>query len=524
MNKKLFLLTALFFFVFRVEAQDYEKLDHITDNFDKVITDKQKRIAVLLEGDRSYGLYNRLFSEYMSFKYDSAYKYVTESLRMANSLNDKEKIYDCLLKYAHILSVAGHFQEAVAVLGKINPDSVKNNLKTAYFANQADLFLYRSEFTEESEFFLQMRDSSIYYHKKIIEYSNPDCYEYTFSKAVLSAEEKDFVSAINTLENYLNNNKPNSRTYSIITGTLAYYYLCLGQMETAEKYYLLSAENDLENAIIENNSLRRLAEILFDKGDYQRAFKYLMICSQCANFYGSKLRNVQIAKIHDKIITSYSNEKKNVHNRTLLFLVIISVVAFVLVFLTIKLISKNKRYIIANHKITVINNELDSTLMQLKVANNSLKEYNKIKDEYIGRFMEVCSMIIENACQKHKIVNKLAREKKMAELYAEIKNEDFITENTKLFYDNFDEAFLNLFPDFGTKVNGFLKPEFQFVVKDKTLTTELRILALLRLGFSDNKQIASILRSSITTIYTYRSKIRSKALDKDGFEDAVKSL
>ena len=90
MNKKIFLLTALFFFVFRVEAQDYEKLDHITDNFDKVITDKQKRIAVLLEGDRSYGLYNRLFSEYMSFKYDSAYKYVTESLRIANSLSDKE--------------------------------------------------------------------------------------------------------------------------------------------------------------------------------------------------------------------------------------------------------------------------------------------------------------------------------------------------------------------------------------------------------------------------------------------------
>jgi ATP/maltotriose-dependent transcriptional regulator MalT len=201
-----------------------------------------------------------------------------------------------------------------------------------------------------------------------------------------------------------------------------------------------------------------------------------------------------------------------------------SVVAIVLVFLTAKLISKNKRYIIANHKINIINNELDSTLMQLKATNESLKEYNKIKDEYIGRFMEVCSMIIENAVQKHKTINKLAREKKMAELYSEIKNEDFITENTKLFYYNFDEAFLNLFPDFDVKINKLLKPDFQFVIKDKVLTTELRILALLRLGFSDNKQIASILRSSITTIYTYRSKIRSKALDKDGFEEYVKTL
>lgn len=524
MNKILLFLTALVFASCCVSAQDYTKLDLIIDNFEKVISDKQNRIKVLSEGDKSYGLNNRLFSEYMSFKYDSAYKYITKNLRIAESLNDNDKICDCLLKYVHILSVSGHFQEAIEMIKKINPDSIENNLKTAYYAKKSDLFLYNSEFSENSEFFSQMRDSSIYYHNKIIEYSDPKCFEYAFSSAVIAAEQQKYKIAIDILNKYLVANKPDSRTYSVIYSTLAYYYKLIDDMENAENFYLLSAENDLENAIIENNSLRRLAEILFDKGDYQRAFKYLMVCSECANFYGSKLRSVQIANISDKIITSYSNEKKTVHNRTILFLVIISVVAFVLVFLTIKLISKNKRYIIANHKITVINNELDSALMQLKVANNSLKEYNKIKDEYIGRFMEVCSMIIENATQKHKTINKLAREKKMAELYSEIKNEDFITENTKLFYNNFDEAFLNLFPDFDVKINKLLKPDFQFVAKDKVLTTELRILALLRLGFSDNKQIASILRSSITTIYTYRSKIRSKALDKDKFEEYVKNL
>ncbi|MBR2200376.1 MAG: hypothetical protein IJ894_06465, partial [Bacteroidales bacterium] len=60
-----------------------------------------------------------------------------------------------------------------------------------------------------------------------------------------------------------------------------------------------------------------------------------------------------------------------------------------------------------------------------------------------------------------------------------------------------------------------LKPDCQIEIKDGSLNTEFRVLALLRLGFADNKQIASILRSSIATIYTYRSKIRAKALDKD---------
>ena len=297
-----------------------------------------------------------------------------------------------------------------------------------------------------------------------------------------------------------------------------------GDMENAEKYYLLSAENDLENAIIENSSLRHLAEILFDKGDYDRAFNYLMACSDCANFYGSHLRNVQIASILNKIITSYADQKKDVYIRTLIFLVLISIIAAALVFLTIKIIKKNKSYAIANHRITLMNQELDTAMLQLKDTNASLNESNKIKDEYIGRFMAVCSQIIENDIQKHKAVNKLAREKKMAELYAEMKNEDFINENTKLFYDNFDEAFLTLFPDFNEKVNRLLKPDSQINVKEGSLTTELRILALLRLGFTDNKQIASILRSSITTIYTYRSKIRSKAVDKDTFEESVAAL
>jgi DNA-binding CsgD family transcriptional regulator len=58
----------------------------------------------------------------------------------------------------------------------------------------------------------------------------------------------------------------------------------------------------------------------------------------------------------------------------------------------------------------------------------------------------------------------------------------------------------------------------------KKLTTELRILALVRLGINDNQKIADILRSSITTIYTYRSKLKAKAINKDAFEDNVRKI
>ena len=141
-------------------AQDYTKLDAIISDFNKIITNKQNRIAVLSEGEKNYGFNDRLYVEYMSFKYDSAYKYITDNLKLVENSSDREKLYDCLLKYVHILAVAGHFQEATAELMKINPDSASNNLKTAYFAKKADLFLYNSEFTENSSMFYQMRDST----------------------------------------------------------------------------------------------------------------------------------------------------------------------------------------------------------------------------------------------------------------------------------------------------------------------------------------------------------------------------
>ena len=56
------------------------------------------------------------------------------------------------------------------------------------------------------------------------------------------------------------------------------------------------------------------------------------------------------------------------------------------------------------------------------------------------------------------------------------------------------------------------------------LTTELRVLALIRLGITDNQKIADILRSSLTTIYTYRSKLKSRARIRETFEDDIQHI
>jgi len=116
-------------------------------------------------------------------------------------------------------------------------------------------------------------------------------------------------------------------------------------------------------------------------------------------------------------------------------------------------------------------------------------------------------------------------EDNIKELKSQLKSPHFDYENAQLFYRNFDSAFLNIYPTFIERVNALLIDGEQIVPKaDEQLTRELRILALLRLGITDNKEIASILRASISTVYTYRSRLKVRAINKETFEDDVKQL
>jgi DNA-binding CsgD family transcriptional regulator len=57
------------------------------------------------------------------------------------------------------------------------------------------------------------------------------------------------------------------------------------------------------------------------------------------------------------------------------------------------------------------------------------------------------------------------------------------------------------------------------------LNTELRIVALIRLGIKDSAKIAVFLRYSVSTIYNYRSQIKNKAAGpREEFEANVMQI
>ena len=56
------------------------------------------------------------------------------------------------------------------------------------------------------------------------------------------------------------------------------------------------------------------------------------------------------------------------------------------------------------------------------------------------------------------------------------------------------------------------------------LINELRICALIKLGIKDSAHISEFLGYSPNTIYTYRTKIRNRAINRDSFEKDIVKL
>jgi hypothetical protein len=510
----------------------YDTIDSLIENRKDLFVEKEIRLKVLKDDlqrstseDQLFKINERIYDEYMAYDFDSAYYYINKNVERQRALGDADRFAASAVRMAHILAVSGIFNNARLLLNEVRVQDISKENKINYYEQQSELNLFRSEMANFTPLFPAYIDSMQHYRQKILEIAPHDSYNYIFNLATYTCEQGEVDQAIKMLEDYLPQLRQGDRHYSVITSTLAYFYTHKNQPKTREKYLLLSAISDLRGCILENNSLRELSIILLDRQEYKKAYNYIQLASADAKRYGSRLRSLQVARLTPLITEAYDAERAHTQRRTNILLVVLSVITLLLVAaITFVLFLIRKRRAVME-KIHAMNLELERRNAVIEKANNEMKESNRIKDEYIGRFLELSSNYIQRGEERAKLLNRLARDKKMAELYAELKSTASLNESVRLFYQNFDTAFLNIYPNFIKEVNCLMADGNQFEVDEAhKLTTELRILALIRLGINDNQKIADILRSSITTIYTYRSRLKARARSKDSFEDEIRII
>lgn len=514
---------------------------------DQYVQKKKERIAYLKSrADQAetlsakYELTYQLYTEYLPFVNDSAIYYLERCSDIALQMGDDSKAGGCLSLTALCCSNAGMYVESEAILKTINPEKLHGiDLGLYYYASghiSSELAYYgkfenmRRQYAETStNYFLLAQNYLPAGHK----YHN-QCRE------MLAQGRKDFRQALAISNEWLHNVKPGSAEYALISYYRYFDYKALG--DSIQMMYSLgeSVLADIRNAVMDQGSMWEMANLLMANGDVDRSYRYICFTSDCADRFGSRQRLSYISPLLSRIAQVYKAKEER-SNRSLRYTITaISILSLLLLIALVYVHRKRNQLAITrdhlalsnnklqdtNAQLSSLNNQLSSLNSQLTTLNSQLSEPNRVKDEYVGRFLSLCSIYIDKLEDIRKKVIKRVKNRQYAELVELTRSVEFSNKESNELYANFDTAFLQLFPTFVDDFNALLKPQNRITQPDNnTLNTPIRIFALIRLGISDSSKIAEFLHYSVNTIYNYRANIKNGAVgDRTEFEDKVKKI
>ena len=152
-------------------------------------------------------------------------------------------------------------------------------------------------------------------------------------------------------------------------------------------------------------------------------------------------------------------------------------------------------------------------------------EADKIKTAYIGRSFYSNAEFIGKLEKVYLAIDRKITAKQYDDLRYTLKQSTLNSERESM-YEAFDDTFLKLFPNFVERFNLlFDEADRKMPPNDHSLTSEMRIFALIRLGISDSERIAKFLDYSVHTVNTYKTRIKNRSTaDNDKFESLVMQI
>ena len=502
-----------------------QKLDMLLENLDQAIRDKdiysrkkEERIDALRssiagtdQADR-YGVYDALYHEYAKYDLDSALFYARAKAGLVKG-KDADRWEQSCMELADIYTNAGQYQQAKDLLGQIGSRGATyyHALHTLYSAMEAT-----SVIQERTQAYALLKEQ---YRDSLIHSLAASDIGHVFAQSEKLNEEERYYDALLLLTNHYNDPFTSENDKAILDYCMAISYKGLDNREKAEWHYASSAIADICTQVKEYRSLQELSYMLYQDGDLSRAYRYISCAMEDVKSSNTIVRSMEFEPFLSTIGMAYEKDieqRSKVQSRLVIGLGILLVL---LAFAAIMAMRQHNKISRANRALREVNGEL-------RQISQKLQETGYLKEEYLYQYMEQAAAGIDRMeSYRRKIL--LAYRKYGAEhLASELDSPQDVDAELRSFYNSFDETFLHLFPTFIEDVNRLLKPQQQLEPKPgRLMNTELRILALIRLGVTDNVKMAHFLRSSLSTIYNYRSKLRNAALsDQPGFEEQVAKI
>ncbi|HEX6428916.1 MAG TPA: DUF6377 domain-containing protein [Niastella sp.] len=472
--------------------------------------DKEKRItrlrSALLHTDSAnfnaqFDLYSTIFEEYRSFKFDSAFVYVRKMIDLCEQFQQKDNLTRSTIMLGSTLLNSGFYKEAFDVIEKINSTGLSNALKTDYLFLRARLNAGIGDYDNDAYF------SQHYYKQSAEDFKNaenvtpPNDFEKTINLAFLPDSLQHKKLTPDFFYNTIIRHQLSEHGIAMVATRISFAYTG----EDRILFLALAAINDIRSSTKDIMAIFLLGQELFKMDKTNDAYIFLQEAARNAHFYGARNRTVQIESMLPLVAAKLIDEKQHQKDKLLIGFLTFLIVAVILFFLLVIYRRQMLQIKASEQMIRVKNNELES-------VNEKLWESSKIKEELIGLFFKTCSSYIEMLDTIKRETQHYIKLGKYNEVHQLLKNIHIDKEKGNL-YHMLDSVFLKMYPNFMASFNTLLKEEDQIWPRSgETLTATVRIFALMRLGIQEHEAIAKILDYSVSTIYTYKARIKSRAL------------
>ncbi|MFC2513844.1 MAG: DUF6377 domain-containing protein [Prevotella melaninogenica] len=512
-----------------------EQRNALIDNKNKDINRLKKNLTTSENTLKRLQTYEQLFEEYYVYQFDSAMTYLNKGIKLAKETQNTYYYNSNTISKAELLSIGGLYSEAIHEIEQVDTTGLDKAQRFDYYFSLFRIHTYWADFCNDKTYTPTHRLKAQEYLKKAIPFCDETgkTYEYYLGEYAVfvlnnpQAARAHYVKAIKQLPQ-------NSRFYAMSCFALSGSYGNDGNTEKQEEFLLLSSIADIENCTMENFALQNLAMYIFEhnKDELDLAQQYIQTALEDAHFYNNRLRIIEISSKLPVIVSSYQQTLNQRNKVQMTAIIAISLLLLFLLSAVFYIVKQTKRLSLQQQELQKNNNQLSELNRQQKELNTQLHDLNALlvdtnrKRERLAKlYIDLCAKYIARLKKQQTLVKRKIKANQTTELLSQLSSERLSEEDAATFLSRFDKAFLDLYPDFTEELNSLLLPEG--LIQNKStdeLTTEQRIMALIRLGVKESAEIADLLFYSPQTIYNYRSVLKGKAINKETFEEEVMKL
>ena len=469
------------------------QLDTLEDSLQNATTDEQRcRLAI------------ELSLEFRPTNTDSALFYAYRARALATDL-DVSLRQRSAIAVVDALSTAGLFTEATELFNGLGRQTMTPEVRLDYWLAGRRLNGYMKGYALGNRECYSKYDSRYQqFDDSLLRHLPARSELRSFLECERLVKEGRYHDAEKRLTDLLKSLPQESNLYGMAAFQMAEVWRNLGDESRYAAMLALSALSDVKGCVTEGMALPTLADWLYRQGEFNDAYNFINFALEEASAGNARMRAVSIARFVPLIDDAYRDKINSSRDELMIYLILVAalfVATIALIVILFKQVRKSKE----NAR---------------KLALTSRRQ-----ESYIGNFIGLYSSYADRLNHLTKLVSTKLASGQVAELKKLIESGRFTDQDNDDIHKIFDSAFLDIYPDFVSRLNSLLRPEEAIEIKTPaTLTPELRIYAFVKLGIDESTRIAQILHYSINTVYTYRNKMRNKAIRRDSFDNDVKDL